>query len=101
MRRRFLFAIIILLAPTFVDAQRLPKRDCGMERAWASLAMQMRQMGATMEEQLPLATPNIGGSKVVLVQAYRVPRYVTPARRAKAAEEFGRQIEKSCRRNSK
>lgn len=101
MHRKLLIALAILALPAFADARSLPPRDCGLERAWAALAMQARQMGVTMEEQLPLANPEIGGSKAVLALAYRVPRYDTPKKRAQAADAFGLRIEKTCMRNSK
>lgn len=101
MYRQLLISIAFVMVPALVEAGSAASRDCGLERAWAALAMQARQMGATMEEQLPLANPEIGGSKAVLALAYRVPRYNTPKKRAKAADAFGLQIEKRCKRNSK
>jgi hypothetical protein len=73
-----------------------PNQQCELAGAWAGLAMQARQMGASITDQMDLAKPEIGGSKAVLLRAYEYPRYKTFERRQRAAEDFRAEIEQNC-----
>jgi hypothetical protein len=99
---KIVLLVLAMLPPFAADAaaedKDTPQQICELKGAWAGLAMQARQMGASLHDQIDLAKPEIGGSMATLLRAYQYPLENTPAKRAKVAEAFGRDVERRCYR---
>lgn len=91
-------AALATLAPTNCFADKKPTADqlCAIKGSLAGVVMQMRQLGKPMRDQMKMIPTLAGGSREMVLQAYKHPRYSTSEMQARAVEDFQNEIELEC-----
>ena len=87
-----------MLTPTnsLADKQPTPDQLCRIEGSLAAVVMRMRQTGARMSDLIEQIKVAPGGSRELVLKAYKYPRYSTHSMQDQAVKNFQNEIELGC-----